>query len=723
MSLCNILKAVAKDAAASARASGQEGAGVQAQQQGEHGEGAPPGGAVAGGDQLDDNGVPAGGGDDLRQQGGGGGGGDRRQQEGVVEQPGESSGDINGSISNDNFSEIVKEEGTKVFECNVCNEVFDQPSKVRRHITLKHIKPANEMRAKQATPGGKRSREEELDLFENKKHKFVFSESILDEFDRTGKFVTSTQVEKEINSDNEEDELTDKSSLEVTVVRARPDTVDQALVIINDLERKVKELEEEQKLSKNKIVSQDIIISTKQDALLVLQGTANSLEDENKKHEVRNYRLEKVIATMKGEIVHLREVKAGDEKTKKLIKELKEAENKVNDNIKKVEELVIGKAKAEAELVRMTKVCDFQMKALEVGDQKDVTATKAKESVIKDVMKVDIKCRQFETFAKCEYGEACKYIHPSAVCEYYDKMGKCPMKDCKLLHRVSASTREMVDCYFWMNGSCKYSATDCNKGRHAAEKFGTNKRRDSFLVPGLAGRVSASQQGMGSYQSGMGGNMSVMGGQYPVVEQQQGMVGQRKQLGVGGQQLGVMGQQHGMMGHLPMMVGQQPGMAGQQSGMLGQQLGMVGHQPGLVGPELGQQRVIMGPQQEMLGQEQRQGMVWQKQSTMGMQQQQQQMRQEQSGMGQVMDQGVQQKNMLMQQQYKVDDKQPGLVGHQQGGLPRSQQMGLCNFQQVGQGNHFRQGLVQGQGGMEWEEQQIGMTDNLRVVNLSMPGGR
>ena len=182
------------------------------------------------------------------------------------------------------------------------------------------------------------------------------------------------------------------------MVKAKPETVDQSDVIINDLERKVKELE--QKLLMNKIASQDIIIYTKQDSLLVLQGTANSLEDENKKHEGRNYRLEKVIATMKGEIVHLREVKAGDDKTKKLIKELKEAENKVNENIKKVEELVIGKAKTEAELVRMTKVCDFQMKALEVGDQKEDTATKAKESAIKDVKKVDIKCRQFETFSK-----------------------------------------------------------------------------------------------------------------------------------------------------------------------------------------------------------------------------------------------------------------------------------------------------------------------------------
>ena len=257
-------------------------------------------------------------------------------------------------------------------------------------------------------------------------------------------------------------------------------------------------------------------------------------------------------------------------------------------------------------------------------------------------------------------------------------MGKCPVKDCKLLHRVSDfSNKELVDCYFWMNGSCKYSAIECNKGRHVAEKLGANKRKDSFLGQGMAGRVSASQQGPGPFQFGMGGNMLPgMGGQ--------GTIGQKKQLGLGGQQLVFMGQQPGMGVEQPVMVGQQPVMVGQLPGMGVQQPGMVGHQLGRGGQQFG----MMGLQTGLVGTE----------------------------MGQ-------QRVMVMQQQFKGDEKQLGLGAQHQGGLVRNQPLVMGNFQQVGLGHQFRQGLAQGQGGMEWEEQQNGSTDNLRGVNLSMSGGR
>ena len=247
--------------------------------------------------------------------------------------------------------------------------------------------------------------EGEEEIFENKKHKFVFSESILDEFDRTGNFITSTQVEEE------KIEVDEESSMDETIVRAIPENIDQAVEIIKELDLKVKQLEEELKLSKEemilskeKIVSKDIIIiSTKEDALLVFQGTVNSLEEETKNLVVRNTRLENVIAKMKGEIVHLRETKTGGERNKKLEKDLKEAEARLNENIKKIEELVSSRAKVEAELVRMTKVCDFQMEAMDHRDKKQDTKVKESTMVNKDVKKIDVKCRQFETFSRCEY--------------------------------------------------------------------------------------------------------------------------------------------------------------------------------------------------------------------------------------------------------------------------------------------------------------------------------
>ena len=162
--------------------------------------------------------------------------------------------DQNGTISNDNFTEITRE-GVRGFACNICSEAFDQPSKVKRHITMKHLKPASDIR-------GKRGREGEDEAYENKKHKFIFSESILDEFDRTGMFITSTQVEEE-RIDVEEESIMDD-----TIVRAIPKDLNQAVEIIKELDLKVKKLEEELKIFKDKSTIQDVIISTKDDALL-----------------------------------------------------------------------------------------------------------------------------------------------------------------------------------------------------------------------------------------------------------------------------------------------------------------------------------------------------------------------------------------------------------------------------------------------------------------------
>jgi hypothetical protein len=83
----------------------------------------------------------------------------------------------------------MTENGEKVFICNVCGDRFDQPSKVKRHITGKHLKAAA------AETKLKRTREDD-DLqggdLKKLKNQNIFSESILDEFDTTG-FCSSTQ--------------------------------------------------------------------------------------------------------------------------------------------------------------------------------------------------------------------------------------------------------------------------------------------------------------------------------------------------------------------------------------------------------------------------------------------------------------------------------------------------------------------------------------------------
>ena len=91
----------------------------------------------------------------------GGGGGSAHQE--LLEASDTSTKD------NANYSEIIKN-GEKVYECNVCSDNFDQPSKVKRHITMKHVKPVGETRLK-------RVREDDLEEIDNKKHKsqYVFT--------------------------------------------------------------------------------------------------------------------------------------------------------------------------------------------------------------------------------------------------------------------------------------------------------------------------------------------------------------------------------------------------------------------------------------------------------------------------------------------------------------------------------------------------------------------
>jgi hypothetical protein len=107
--------------------------------------------------------------------------------------------------------------------------------------------------------------------------------------------------------------------------------------------------------------------------------------------------------------------------------------------------------------------------------------------------KIDVKCRRFETAAGCDFGERCKFNHPKAVCEYFSKVGKCPVKECKDLHINDNDTfkKERSDCFFWLTGACKYSEQECNKGKHDQNKFGIHRRRETFLGQRQAEQVMA----------------------------------------------------------------------------------------------------------------------------------------------------------------------------------------------------------------------------------------
>ena len=141
---------------------------------------------------------------------------------------------------------------------------------------------------------------------EVKKHKTLnlFSESILEEFEKSGMF-TSTQVGEGDEQTPVFSEDNSLSILEQTIVRARPENVKDACDIIKKFDMKVKQFEEQLKVAAKTIEDKDSIISVKDDALQVFKGTVNSLEDENTKSLNRIGRLEKAMGNMKVEVYTL----------------------------------------------------------------------------------------------------------------------------------------------------------------------------------------------------------------------------------------------------------------------------------------------------------------------------------------------------------------------------------------------------------------------------------
>ena len=528
---------------------------------------------------------------DVDEEGERGHGGDGPAQGGLGEgrgdhgeHAGEGTGDVrdsqqevcgvgDGPKGNENFREIIKD-GEKMFACNVCLDEFDQPRKVKSHISMKHLKNEHSK---------KRKSDDDVEKNEVKKHKTqaVFSESILEEFEKTGLF-TSTQVSAEDTAPGVAAAFSDESMLEQTIVRAPPESIDDAFSIIKELDLKVSKMEDELKVARQELSDKDNIISVKEDALQILKGTLNSVEDEYKKSVARIARLEKALANMKTEIDFLRGAKGAGDKVKRLEKDLKEAESRAVANLKKVEELVVAKATLEAELVRMKKVCDLQMESLDKSKKEGVTKDVIMKHRQEEAKKIDVKCKQFESGAGCSFGDVCKFLHPVVACEYFSKVGKCPINDCKDLHKKMFINRENSgDCYFWTNGSCRFNEADCNKGRHINEKFGVNRRQDSFLGqgPGLGERTNAKSQQVlvgpqpimlgpqhtiGGLQPALGGQQQlvsttvggmgarpIMGAQHQVLDNQYlNMENQQQRLGGGFQQVYLVGQQQVNGGHV-----------------------------------------------------------------------------------------------------------------------------------------------------------------------------
>lgn len=260
--------------------------------------------------------------------------------------------------------------------------------------------------------------------------------------------------------------------------------------------------DEEIQLLKNEIEKLKDLIDTKDEINVISQGKISSLEMDVENYKVKMEKYHKIVTKISEENNRLKNVikenstKEIGDKYKKAVSEIK-AKNKELDeakkNLKRLEDKLQNevniRAKAEADVVRLTKFTNHLQEALDKS--KNASGNKKQD-------KVNKKCTNLEKDGTCSFGEDCKYIHPSSDCQYYIQLGNCQLgKECKENHNKkereifvnkneNKDQREKMDCFYWLKGDCKLSGgSHCSRGLHNLEKFGAKKKQEgSFLVQG-----------------------------------------------------------------------------------------------------------------------------------------------------------------------------------------------------------------------------------------------
>ena len=100
-------------------------------------------------------------------------------------------------------------------------------------------------------------------------------------------------------------------------------------------------------------------------------------------------------------------------------------------------------SRTEVEKKRLERNSDRLEEIIEI---KEVREDKREKTPGKEVK--EEKCRFFEEHGWCKFGKGCHNVHPSKYCEWYMKVGRCPIDDCMELH-------SQKECPFWGRGFCK----------------------------------------------------------------------------------------------------------------------------------------------------------------------------------------------------------------------------------------------------------------------------
>ena len=281
--------------------------------------------------------------------------------------------------------------------------------------------------------------------------------------------VTDDEDDNEAEEE-EEDNMEVEPDMEGEVVKRR---MDKLLKIKESNEMEIARL-------KSEAEEKDAIAKEKE---MIQLGVNNSLEEEKKVLTSRLNRYKEAVPKLRKELEELRD--SGKEKNvpnptktenNKLKKALKESEDKV-------EKITMEKVKAESEAkmtARMNSNLE-QMLNLLKGNMEGakgpvsprmtnmttaatVAATGDSQARM-DIMKRKGKCYKFEK-GQCN-NESCSFLHPEEVCEVFSRNGVCKERSCLRLHKGE----HRGDCYYWKQGSCRYSEEECGKGRHDHKMF------------------------------------------------------------------------------------------------------------------------------------------------------------------------------------------------------------------------------------------------------------
>ena len=182
---------------------------------------------------------------------------------------------------NSNFVEVVKNEGEKMYQCNICQEEFKLPGTVKRHITTKHG-TKRPVVAPRKVPTSSMKQKRKKESFEEENHTkkakseqgFELNASMLKEFDATFEFTSSTQNE---NLENVEDilneyervyEKLEDNAKDVTVTEKKANVGTD----IENVNAKLIETKQELEYEKNKVVELNEKLEEKIELEAIAQG-------------------------------------------------------------------------------------------------------------------------------------------------------------------------------------------------------------------------------------------------------------------------------------------------------------------------------------------------------------------------------------------------------------------------------------------------------------------